>query len=290
MSKALALHLNLSVRRMFAWMPQLRKLNSTTMSWSSNHSLLNGLQYISKHNIIYQLVFSPTSVQLRFIFEAQPEIRLRNLLDKGRFEEALDCARVYRLPLDVSSYLKRCWLVVFLKQVYERQITALIETINADGSTSNDDLDKLLGLLNKLAQTQEENAIDYAFLAATSATDYFHIQKLLVFCSKCRPQDQVLSENLSRLKYALESYRLLFGDQASYARDSHWPNFCVGENHWALFEQMLEESKIDKCVELWSRYRNDLSELLVEMSAEFFPELLRHLERTIAGKFGALCR
>jgi hypothetical protein len=48
------------------------------------------------------LIFRPTSVQLRFIFEAQPEIRLRNLLDKGRFEEALDCARVYKLPLDVS--------------------------------------------------------------------------------------------------------------------------------------------------------------------------------------------
>jgi hypothetical protein len=141
----------------------------------------------------------------------------------------------------------------------------------------------MLVLLEKLAQTQEETAVDYAFLAANAATDYSHIQKLLIFCSKCHPQDAILLENLNRLKYALESYRLLFGEQASYARDSHWPNFWVGENHWTLFEQMLEESQISKCVELWARYRSDLSVTLVETSAEFFPELLRHLERTIAG-------
>ena len=46
----------------------------------------------------------PTSIHLRFVFEAQPEVRLRNLLDTCRFEEALDCARVYKLKLDVSIY------------------------------------------------------------------------------------------------------------------------------------------------------------------------------------------
>ncbi|KAI6228904.1 Kinetochore-associated protein 1-like protein [Aphelenchoides fujianensis] len=54
----------------------------------------------------------PTSVNLRFVYEAQPEIRLRNLLEKGRFEEALACAKVYSLPLD---------------KVYERQIAFLIQ-------------------------------------------------------------------------------------------------------------------------------------------------------------------
>jgi hypothetical protein len=150
--------------------------------------------------------------------------------------------------------------------------------------TSADDLDKLLVLLGKLAQTQEENAFDYAFLAATSTTEYTHIQKLVAFCSKCHLKDPDLLGNLDRLRYALDSYRLLFGEQASYSRDSHWPNFWVGENHWTLFEQMLEESQIGKCVELWTRYRSELSAFLVEMSAEFFPEMLRHFERTIAGK------
>lgn len=68
-------------------------LNSSTASTDQNN------------NVVIVEAFSPkkpNSVRLRFVFEAQPEIRLKNLLDRGRFEEALDCARVYKLPLDVS--------------------------------------------------------------------------------------------------------------------------------------------------------------------------------------------
>jgi hypothetical protein len=46
---------------------------------------------------------------------------------------------------------------------------------------------------------------------------------------------------------------------------------------------MLSESKIEKCAELWNRYRSSLSYLLVDSSGTFFIELLQSLERTIAG-------
>ena len=59
---------------------------------------------------MFALLFRATSIQLRFVYEAQPEVRLRNLLDKGRFEEALDCARLYNLPLDVSLSSMRAHL------------------------------------------------------------------------------------------------------------------------------------------------------------------------------------
>jgi hypothetical protein len=151
---------------------------------------------------------------------------------------------------------------------------------------SNDELDKLLALLNLLMKTQEESAMDYAFLAATKSIDRTHIQRLLAFCEKCRTSDENLTDNLERLKYGLESYNLLFGEQASYARDSYWPNFWMGENHWELFIQMLTDSKINKCAELWSRYRAPLSQFLVENSSDFIPQLLRNLEQTIAGSNG----
>lgn len=166
----------------------------------------------------------------------------------------------------------------------------MIEGISTDdGRMSNEDLDKLLVLLQHLAVTNEDTSVDYAFLAVTASIEYNHIQKLLNFCNKCHTTDENLVENIERLKYALESYSNLFGPQASYATDSYWPRFWTHDNHWELFEKLLAESKIDKCSELWSRYRESLSQQLVESAESFFPDLLKYLERTIAGSFGAMC-
>jgi hypothetical protein len=76
----------------------------------SPHVCLNSLTALTdqNNNVVIVESFSskkPNSVRLRFLFEAQPEIRLKSLLDRGRFEEALDCARVYNLPLDVNFIL-----------------------------------------------------------------------------------------------------------------------------------------------------------------------------------------
>ena len=148
---------------------------------------------------------------------------------------------------------------------------------------SNDELDKLLVLLNNLGRTSEETAIDYAFLAVIASSEYSHIRKLLSFCNKCQTTDENLTESIEKLKYALQSYSSLFGEHAAYDRESHWPRFWVGENHWELFVKMLAESQIDKCMEMWSYYRESLSALLIESSSTFFSDLIRCLERTIAG-------
>ena len=149
---------------------------------------------------------------------------------------------------------------------------------------TNDDLDMLLKLLRQLSQTMEESAIDYAFLAVTTSTEYTHIRELLTFCSQCHTADEELRENLERLKYGLEGYCLLFGDAASFGRDSYWHSFWMGDNHWELFVKMLEEAKIQMCSLLWSRYRDSMAEHLMENVAEFFPTLLKYLERTVVGK------
>jgi hypothetical protein len=192
---------------------------------------------------------------------------LKNLLDRCRFEEALDCAKVYKLSLE---------------RVYERQVSFLVDGITHDGQMSNDELDKLLELLRNLAITAGESALDYAFLAVTSATEYAHIRKLLDFCQQCTTSDEILLDNINQLQYALESYIILFDNKASFGRQSHWPQFWIGSNHWELFVRFLSDSQIKKCVQLWSRYQVTMSELLVQSS--FFIELLKLLERTISGK------
>lgn len=169
------------------------------------------------------------------------------------------------------------------QQVYERQVAFLIEGINQDGRMSNEELEKLLVLLSNLMRSSQESALDYAFLAVTASSEYSHIVKLLSFCNKCTTTDENLTENIEKLKCALKSYSSLFGEEASYTRDSYWPRFWIGENHWELFEKMLAESRIEKCAELWKYYRSSLSNQLIESASSFFPELLRYMERTIAG-------
>jgi hypothetical protein len=165
----------------------------------------------------------------------------------------------------------------------------LIEGINHDGQMTDEEVDKLLTLLNNLMMTSQENALEYAFLAATTSSKYDHIIQLLNFCNKCSTSDENLVDSIEKFKHALKSYSSLFGIEASYARDSYWPDFWMGGNHWDLFDKMLSESNIDKCVELWNRYRDSLSNSLIESADLFFPEILRHLERTIARSSGEMC-
>ncbi|KAI6199909.1 Protein ROD-1 [Aphelenchoides besseyi] len=226
------------------------------------------------NNIVILEAFSekyPNTVRVRFIFEAQPEIRLRNLLEKGRFEEALVCAKIHKLPLD---------------KVYAQQIRFLIENVQRDGQMTNSELEKLMTLLHELARTKEEDAVDCAFLAVTTSTQYKHIYELLKICQQYHTSDEEIKENVEKVKYALECYKSLFGDTASFGRDSFWPYFSMGDNHWEIFVQFLENQQIEKCGRLFADYRNSMSSEWINNSHEFFPVLLRHLENTIITSHG----
>lgn len=47
-------------------------------------------------------VFRPNNITVRFISEAQPSLRLKRLLDFGRFNDALEFAKQHDLSLDVN--------------------------------------------------------------------------------------------------------------------------------------------------------------------------------------------
>lgn len=87
------------------------------------------------------------------------------------------------------------------------------------------------------------------------------------FCFNYLFEDEYTQNELSRFRYELASYRMVFGSEnARYDHESHWASFLSSTNHKEFFDQFCEMGKISEARILFSRY-TEISQKLHEDGA-----------------------
>lgn len=191
----------------------------------------------------------PESVVIRLLFEAQPSMRLKRLLDNARFDEAEKFAVQYGLDL---------------QQVQMARISHLLR-----GEELSDE--SYTNLLNLLKQIDDNTAADFCVVALTKAVCYKHIVGILDFADGLKIADCNLSVMVSAYRYHLASYRMLYGPRADFSKDSVWTCFHNDPAHTDYFEEYCRKGEIARARIVWSRYQQAVQNTLS------MPEGVTHL-------------
>lgn len=95
--------------------------------------------------------------------------------------------------------------------------------------------------------------------------------------------DEGTVSEIANFRYELASYRMFFGlNNASFDRESPWPEFLSADNHVLLFDNFCQKGSIAEARILFSRYPTDIQNHFA--SFEYTNRFLDLLSTSITGK------
>uniref|UniRef100_A0A915E7F6 RZZ complex subunit KNTC1/ROD C-terminal domain-containing protein n=1 Tax=Ditylenchus dipsaci TaxID=166011 RepID=A0A915E7F6_9BILA len=195
-------------------------------------------------NIIYVDAFPKkkhNSILIRFVNEAQPSLRLKRLLDAGRYEEALVFARDADLSLDL---------------VYSEVVRKHRDDIaSAEDNYLDESFNEMLKYLAMLSDHEEACDSSSAILMMLKLK-YEHIAAILKF-TETKP---IKAADIARFRYDLGTYRMLNllqspDTQTNFGKGSDWHNlFSTDEHRIDYFDELCRQGQVQQARILFTRY------------------------------------
>ncbi|KAI1708966.1 kinetochore-associated protein rod-1 [Ditylenchus destructor] len=223
-------------------------------------------------NIIFVETFpqmQPNGVLIRFVSEAQPEQRLKRLIDSDRFEEALAFAKKHEISLD---------------EVYNALIRKYQNEIESPEGYKDEAFQKMMEFIAMLSD--HDDACDTCVgILMSVPLKYEHIIAILTFTERKKIYDATTSDQIARFRYDFASYRMLLQVRSTtndFGQTSHWQAFLTADDdHASYFEELCKGGRIDEAKILLTRYP-ELAQHL--NSLKTITELFSNFESVIAAK------
>uniref|UniRef100_A0A914UJB6 Anaphase-promoting complex subunit 4-like WD40 domain-containing protein n=1 Tax=Plectus sambesii TaxID=2011161 RepID=A0A914UJB6_9BILA len=177
------------------------------------------------------------NLRIRTVVEAQPDMKLIRLLNKCRFQQAELFAKQFGLDLQI---------------VYKTQLNFLLDELQGP----NAEQQHFDAFMKCLASVQDDDLVgDTCLAGGTLLTRFDWIAALLNYSDTRKSADADTLEQLTRLKYNLATFRLVFGAQASFDRDGRWFDFAAGLTWPDIVVDFIARGKLPEARLIWARYQ-----------------------------------
>ncbi|VDK56844.1 unnamed protein product [Anisakis simplex] len=203
-------------------------------------------------------------VRIRVITESQPDARLDRLLNRMKFDDAEIFAKQFNLDM---------------QKVHKSRVNYMLSTLACCDHMEREAFNVFMHYLDLI---QDHNWVTEICIAGvTLCRSFEYMSDLLCYVEKRDITDEETLERLSRLRYNLSSYRMLYGPKASFLEDSAWSKF-IEDNEWKeIFLHFCDRGYFTEAQIVWQRYLKEMRDWMRD-EVDIFQQIIDIIQLVIS--------